>query len=93
MVSEDRFKLKYIRRKSQRIALKTSFSKFTNDKSTPIMLDGVSIDEIDNTIKEVEQPKEQPHENITHNQEELTKEIRSHDQVERPKGSSQRERL
>ncbi|KAI3732877.1 hypothetical protein L1987_64088 [Smallanthus sonchifolius] len=39
MALEERFKLQYIRRKSQRIALKTSFNKFTNDKSTPILLD------------------------------------------------------
>ncbi|KAI3801879.1 hypothetical protein L1987_29996 [Smallanthus sonchifolius] len=85
MASEDRFKLQYIRRKSQCIALKTSFSKFTNDKSTPILLDSVSSDEIDNNIKDVEKPKDQPQENIMSNQEELTKQIKSHDKVERPK--------
>ncbi|KAI3704015.1 hypothetical protein L1987_74218 [Smallanthus sonchifolius] len=72
-------------RKSQRIALKTSFSKFTNDKSTPILLDGVFSDKIDNNIKDVEKPKDQPQENIMSNQEELTKQIKSHDKVERPK--------
>ncbi|KAI3717538.1 hypothetical protein L1987_69225 [Smallanthus sonchifolius] len=74
-----------IGRKSQCIALKTSFNKFTNGKSTPILLDGVSSDEIDDNIKEVEKPKDQPKENITHNQEELIKQIKSHDKVERPK--------
>ncbi|KAI3711706.1 hypothetical protein L1987_70248 [Smallanthus sonchifolius] len=66
-------------------SLKTSFSKFTNDKSTPILLDGVSSGEINNNIKDVEKPKDQPQENIMSNQEELTKQIKSHDKVERPK--------